>query len=159
MKQTPQGCFRTSEGKPAELKAGGWQMCIVFSLHTNTGNLIRQFVSSFSGPSSPSPFPSLPFPVQIQRPAPGQIWRTSPCNINMQCCSVFRMECEIHDPALWLFISSFLERMLIEVFKSILGWRAFNFSAQVAIIWRKVVDCLNIRLSSGFAKAFLLKMN
>lgn len=54
------------------------------------------------------------------------------------------------------FTSLFLERMLIEAFKSILGWHAFNFSAQVAIIWRKVVDCLNRRLSSGFAKAFLL---
>ena len=44
------------------------------------------------------------------------------------------MECGIQDPALWLFISSFLEGMLIEVFKSILGWHAVNFSAQVAII-------------------------
>ena len=71
---------------------------------------------------------------------------------------MLRMECEIHEPALWLFISSFLERTLIEVFKSILGWHAFNFSAQVAIIWRKLADCINMRdFSSGFAKVFLLK--
>lgn len=37
-------------------------------------------------------------------------------------------------------------RKLIEVFKNILGWHAFNCSAQVAIIWRKVADCINMRV-------------
>lgn len=76
----------------------------------------------------------------------------------MCCWIMLRMEGEIHEPALWLFMSSFFERTLIEVFKNILSWYAFNFSAQVAIIWRKVADCINTReFSSRFPRAFLLK--
>lgn len=100
---------------------------------------------------------SFPFAVQIQRPTPGQLWRTSPGNINTCCWAMLRMASEIHGSALWLFISSFLERMLIEVFKSILSWRALNFSAQVAIIWRKVVDYINIRVFIWVCQGIIIK--
>lgn len=77
----------------------------------------------------------------------------------MCCWAMLRTECEIHGSALWLFISSFGERMLIEVFKSILGWHAFKVSAQVAIIWRKVLDCTNIRVFIRVCQGIIIKMN
>lgn len=79
----------------AELRSEGEQICVILSLVANMGNLIRQFVSSFLDYATLS----FPFAVQIQRPTPGQLWRTSPGNINMCCWAMLRMESEIHGSA------------------------------------------------------------
>lgn len=47
MRQKLQHCFIISESKFVDLRSEGWRIGVILCLVINTGNLIRQFVSSF----------------------------------------------------------------------------------------------------------------